>query len=76
MGEGDLGLTVREREERGERKERRDEGRERREKREKGRDKREERGEWVPRATWTPCQQLTVNLIPFDHFNGLSYDMG
>ena len=51
------------------RRENRDEGRERRK-------EREERGKWVPCATWTPRQHLTIILTPFDHFNDLSHNKG
>ena len=61
-------------------RERREKVRERSEKRgqkrEERREKREDKGEWVPRSMWTPRQHLMVNLTQFDHFNGLSYDMG
>ena len=62
-GEGFVSNREEEREERGEIRDERKE-------------KREERRKWIPRATWTPCQHLMVNLTLFDHFNGLSYEKG
>ena len=47
---------------------------EEREERSEERVKREKRGEWIPHITRMPCQHLTIILIPFNHFNGLSHD--
>ena len=38
--------------------------------------KRKERGSRSHGATWTPHQNLTVILTPFDHFNSIDYRRG
>ena len=45
-------------------------------KREEMRGKIDERGSQSHNAMWMLSLHLTVLLIPFDHFNGLSHGMG
>ena len=67
-------MSNRERKERGEIRKRRERSEGTEKKREKREERREKIGEWASAChVDVTCEHLTVILILFDHFNGLSY---